>query len=127
MIQWSRTFGTALAAMALSVTMVTGAGAARVGSAPAPVGGVYRSAVQDLKATFTDGFDPTGEYSGLAWGLYSQLLLRTLVSYRHVDGVVGTVVVPDLAAVTGQVSPHGLTYTFHLDHRRLFGTPLDLP
>src|SRR5436309_15799425 len=30
---------------------------------------------------FTNNFDPTGEYLGNAWGLYSNLMLRSLVGY----------------------------------------------
>src|SRR5581483_6065544 len=32
---------------------------------------------------FTNNFDPTGEYLGNAWGLYSNLMLRSLVGYKH--------------------------------------------
>ena len=46
---------------------------------------------------FTDGFDPTGEYLGNAFGIYSSLLLRTLVGYNHVEGAAGNELVPDLA------------------------------
>jgi len=75
----------------------------------------------------SDGFDPVGEYTDQAWGLYSQLLLRTLVTYRHVAGPAGTEVVPDLATDTGQVSGHGLTYTFHLKPGLRFAPPVGRP
>ena len=58
-------------------------------------GGVYRTAIEDFG--FTGAFDPTGEYLGTAFGLYSQLLLRNLVTYKHVEGSAGDVIVPDLA------------------------------
>ena len=38
---------------------------------------------------FTDNFDPTGEYLGNAWGLYSNLMLRALVGYKHLPGAAG--------------------------------------
>ena len=38
---------------------------------------------------FTDSFDPTGEYLGDAFGIYSNLLVRTLVGYNHVAGAAG--------------------------------------
>ena len=50
-------------------------------------GGVFRTATTDL--SFTNGFDPTGEYSARGFNLYAPLL-RTLVSYRHVGGPLGT-------------------------------------
>ncbi len=43
-------------------------------------------------------FDPTGEYLGYAWGLYSQLLLRGLMTYNHRPASEGgDTPVPDLA------------------------------
>ena len=46
--------------------------------------------------SFIDGFDPTGEYLGEAWGS-TNLLTRTLVGYNHVAGAAGNKLVPDLA------------------------------
>ena len=46
---------------------------------------------------FTNNFDPTGEYLGNAWGLYSNLMLRALVGYKHLPGAAGNVTVGDLA------------------------------
>src|SRR6266567_3855988 len=88
-------------------------------------GGVYRTAIEDFG--FTDGFDPTGEHAGTAWGLYSQLLLRTLLTYRHVAGPAGEQVVPDLATSVPAPTDGGLTYTFHLKAGVRFGPPLDRP
>lgn len=86
-------------------------------------GGTYRTAVEDFG--FTGAFDPTGEYLGNAWGLYSELLLRTLVTYKHIAGVPGDEIVPDIAASLPEVSADGLTYTFHLKKGVMFGPPLD--
>jgi peptide/nickel transport system substrate-binding protein len=88
-------------------------------------GGVYRTAIEDFG--FTGAFDPTGEYLGNAWGLYSEMLLRNLVTFKHVRGVAGDEIVPDLATDTGQVSADGLTYTFHLKSGLKWGPPLSRP
>ncbi len=85
-------------------------------------GGTYRTATEDFG--FTGAFDPTGEYLGSAWGLYSQLLLRTLVTYNHVAGVAGDEIVPDVAS-SWETSADGLTWTFHLKSGVKFGPPLD--
>ncbi|MFN2544744.1 MAG: ABC transporter substrate-binding protein [Actinomycetota bacterium] len=91
--------------------------------APSLAGGTYRTAIEDFG--FTGAFDPTGEYLGNAWGLYSDLLLRTLVTYKHVLGLAGDEIVPDLATDTGQVSSDGLTYTFHLKDGIKFAPPVN--
>jgi peptide/nickel transport system substrate-binding protein len=88
-------------------------------------GGTYRTAVESFG--FTGAFDPTGEYLGGAFGLYSELLLRNLVTYKHILGAPGDVIVPDLATDTGTVSSDGLTYTFTLKDGVKFGPPLDRP
>ena len=63
--------------------------------------------------------------SRIAIGIYSNLLVRTLVGYNHVAGAAGNVVVPDLATNLGTVSKDGLTYTFHLKSGIKFGPPLN--
>ena len=45
--------------------------------------------------------------SASAIGIYSNLLVRTLVGYNHVAGAAGNVVVPDLATNLGTVSKDG--------------------
>ena len=86
-------------------------------------GGTYRTAIEDFG--FTGAFDPTGEYLGTAWGLYSDLLLRTLVTYNHVVGLPGDSLVPDIAQSMPQVSSDGLTYTFQIKQGVKFGPPLN--
>jgi peptide/nickel transport system substrate-binding protein len=76
---------------------------------------------------FTDSFDPTGEYLGFAWSIYSNLLLRTLVTYEHVDGREGLVPVADLATQLQEPTDDGTTYTFRLKKHVRFGPPLDRP
>jgi len=85
-------------------------------------GGTYRTAIEDFG--FTGAFDPTGEYLGTAWGLYSDLLLRTLMTYKHVVGLPGDQLVPDLAQSAPQVSSDQLTYTFQLKSGVNFGPPV---
>jgi peptide/nickel transport system substrate-binding protein len=86
-------------------------------------GGTYRTAIEDFG--FTGAFDPTGEYLGAAWGLYSDMLLRTLMTYNHVGGTAGDALVPDLAASNPDVSADGLTYTFKLKSGIKFGPPVN--
>src|SRR6476469_11058488 len=90
----------------------------------ANAGGTYRLE-WNSSFNFTDGFDPTGEYLGDAFGIYSNLLVRTLVGYNHVKGAPGNVLVPDLATNTGDISNGGKTYTFHLKDGIKFGPPLN--
>jgi peptide/nickel transport system substrate-binding protein len=87
-------------------------------------GGVYRTAISSFG--FTGGFDPTDEYLGLAWDFYGAML-RTLVTYRHVAGPAGNVLVADLATSVPQPADGGLTYTFHLKPGIMFGPPVSRP
>ena len=63
---------------------------------------------------FTDNFDPTGEYLGNAWGLYSNLMLRSLVGYKHLPGAAGNALIGDLATSVPTPTDNGLVYTYHL-------------
>ncbi len=87
-------------------------------------GGTYR-VEWESSFDFTSGFDPTGEYSVQAFGIYSNLLVRTLVGYDHVAGPAGNVLVPDLATSLGTISNGGRTYTFTLKRGIRFGPPLE--
>lgn len=87
-------------------------------------GGVYRTAISSFG--FTDAFDPTGEYLGLAFDFYGAML-RTLVTYDHVAGPPGNVLVPDLATSVPQPTDGGLTYTFQLKPGISFGPPVSRP
>ncbi|MBV8081311.1 MAG: hypothetical protein JO186_13165, partial [Actinobacteria bacterium] len=73
---------------------------------------------------FTDNFDPTGEYLGDAFGIYDNLLIRTLVGYTHQAGAAGNKPVPDLAS-SWTVTNGGKTYTFHLRHGIKFAPPVN--
>jgi peptide/nickel transport system substrate-binding protein len=85
-------------------------------------GGVLRAAVDDFG--FTGGFDPTGEYLGAAWGIYSAMV-RPLMGYPFTAGEPGNKVVPDLADGMPEISPDGLTYTFKIKPNVKFQPPLD--
>ena len=45
-------------------------------------GGTFRVNAESFE--WTSNSDPTGEYLGTAFGLYSNMLVRTLLVYRHV-------------------------------------------
>jgi peptide/nickel transport system substrate-binding protein len=88
-------------------------------------GGTLRVGVYEFG--YTSGFDPTGEYLGIAWSEYTNLLLRTLLTYRHVAGPAGTEVVPDLATEVPEPTNDGLRYEFHLKPGVMFGPPVNRP
>jgi peptide/nickel transport system substrate-binding protein len=88
-------------------------------------GGTYRVGYQE-PFSFTDSFDPSGEYLGSAFGIYSNLLIRGLVGYNHVEGAAGNVIVPDLADVP-EAEDGGTTYTFTIKDGTKWGPPLSRP
>jgi peptide/nickel transport system substrate-binding protein len=90
-----------------------------------PKGGVAHWESEEFG--FTNGFDPTGEYLGEAWSIFTNLLSRSLMGYNHVSGAAGNELVPDLADGEPEVSSDGLTYTFTLKDGVMFGPPLSRP
>ena len=75
---------------------------------------------------FTDNFDPTGEYLGDAWGIYSNLMLRTLVGYNHVAGRRRQRrSSPTSRPSVPKPTDGGKTYTFHLKSGVKFGPPVN--
>ncbi len=74
---------------------------------------------------FTNNFDPTGEYLGNAWGLYSNLMLRALVGYKHLPGAAGNITIGDLATTAPTPTNNGLTYTYTLRKGIKFGPPVN--
>src|ERR671919_616068 len=87
-------------------------------------GGVYRIETDGI--AYTSGGDPTGEYLGLSFGILTNMLDRTLLTYFHTSGENGNSLTPDLAEDFPEVSGDGLTYTFHLKDGIMFGPPLSL-
>ena len=87
-------------------------------------GGVYRIGWEQSFG-FTNNFDPTGEYLGNAWGLYSNLMLRSLVGYKHKPGAAGNDLIGDLATDVPKPTDNGLTYTYHLRDGVKFGPPVN--
>ncbi|MBV8079417.1 MAG: hypothetical protein JO186_03450, partial [Actinobacteria bacterium] len=73
---------------------------------------------------FTDNFDPTGEYLGDAFGIYDNLLVRTLVGYTHDANGPGNQTVPDIAK-SWSITNGGKTYTFHLKSGIKFSPPVN--
>jgi peptide/nickel transport system substrate-binding protein len=90
----------------------------------AQAGGVFR--VDVLEAfNYTAGFDPSAEYLGSAWTIYSNLMLRTLMGYKHAPGAEGNELIPDLAEAEPEVSEDGLEYTFTIRDGVMFSPPVD--
>jgi peptide/nickel transport system substrate-binding protein len=87
-------------------------------------GGIYRIGYEQSFG-FTDNFDPTGEYLGSAWGLYSNLLVRSLIGYKHQPGAAGNELIGDLATSVPTPTNGGLTYTYKLRSGVKFGPPVN--
>jgi len=86
-------------------------------------GGTYR--VETTGFGFSNNFDPTGEYTTDAWGIYRGLLVRTLVGYNMVAGAPGNTLVPDLATSLPTPSDNFQTWTFTLKPGVRFGPPVN--
>jgi peptide/nickel transport system substrate-binding protein len=87
-------------------------------------GGVYRVGWEQSFG-FTNNFDPTGEYLGNAWGLYVNLLMRSLIGYKHQPGAEGNDLIGDLATAVPDPTDNGLTYTYKLRDGIKFGPPVN--
>src|SRR5215471_13468513 len=107
-------------AIAAALALLATAGSAAASGHRSLVGGTYRVG---WEPDLTDHFDPTGELA--ATGIYTNLLLRTLVGYEHVAGLAGHRIVPDLAVSVPTPTNRGRTYTFTLKRGVRFGPPVD--
>src|SRR3990170_51966 len=105
-----------------SATTTSGATSTTGGTAGPAVGGTYRIETDGI--AYTSGGDPSGEYLGISFGIFTNLLARTLLTYYHTDGAEGNTLVPDLATDFPVISEDGLTYTFTLKDGIMFGPPL---
>ena len=103
-------------------TSAVGSGTFDNGSSKA--GGIYRIGWEQSFG-FTNNFDPTGEYLGNAWGLYSNLMLRALVGYKHLPGAAGNELIGDLATDVPTPTDNGLTYTYTIRDGVKFGPPVN--
>ena len=74
--------------------------------------------------SFTDNFDPTGEYLGDAFGILDNLLVRTLIGYQHTAGGPGNTPVADIATAVPKPTNGGKTYTFHIKSGVKFSPPV---
>ena len=106
----------------LTAALVSAASAGPQGSTAK--GGTYRVGWESSFG-FTDNFDPTGEYLANAFAINTNLLLRGLVGYNHVEGAAGAVVVPDLATTVPKPTNGGKRYTFKLKKGIKFGPPVN--
>lgn len=114
-----------IAALALAAGVWATVGSAQSSkSGKSLAGGTYRVGWEQAFG-FTDNFDPTGEYLGNAWALYSNLLIRTLVGYNHVAGAAGNRLVADLAKTVPHPTGGGKVYTFHLKNGVKFAPPVN--
>lgn len=141
-----------LAAIALTVVLVTGGGITALlanqgedkdttgggsGSSPsasgfnAAIGGVANASgkkggtLRLMSSADADSWDPARSYYGWVWNL-QRLYARTLLTYDTKPGKKGLGLVPDLAAAQPVVSPDGKTYTVELKSGLKFedGTPI---
>ena len=69
-----------------TVVVTVGASAHPANSQTIKAGGTLNVGWENNFADMSDSFDPTGEYLGDAWGILSGLMVRNLVSYKHVAG-----------------------------------------
>jgi peptide/nickel transport system substrate-binding protein len=99
----------------------TGPTAATGDGGEVTAGGTYRIETDGI--AYTSGGDPTGEYLGLSFGIFTNLLQRTLLTYYH-NSERGNELVEDLADFP-EISADGLTYTFTLKDGITFGDPLN--
>jgi peptide/nickel transport system substrate-binding protein len=87
-------------------------------------GGTFR--IENTDFALFDAFDPTGEYFGSDWTIYSNLMLRTLVSYNFSTAEEGgNDLVPDIATEIPEPTDGGKTYTFTLKDGIKFGPPVN--
>ena len=112
--------------MAVATVVVTmGASAHPAKSQTIKAGGTLNVGWENNFADFSDSFDPTGEYLGDAFGILTNLLVRNLVSYKHVAGADGNTIVPDIATTVPKPTNGGKTYTFHLKSGIKFSPPVN--
>ena len=123
-----RVLGVAAFALAAAFVFGTvacggGGGGGKKSQGKVQKGGIFRESSTSFE--YTDAFDPTGEYLGDAFGIYSNMLIRTLVGYKHMPGADGNETVPDLATSIPKPTDGGKTWTFKLRSGVKFGPPIN--
>ncbi len=118
----SSTSNTSTTSTTKSANSVVGSGSFSNGSSAK--GGTYTIGWENSFG-FTNNFDPTGEYLGNAWGLYSNLMLRSLIGYKHQPGAAGNDLIGDLATSVPTPTDNGLTYTYKIRSGVKFGPPVN--
>src|SRR5262249_28914571 len=106
-------------AVAASVVAVGGSAKTRVSA-----GGTLRVGWEQSFG-FTDTFDPTGEYLGDAFGIYSSLLVRPPVANNAVPAAAGNQLAPDIAPSVPAPTNGGTVYTSHLKPGIKFSPPVN--
>ncbi len=101
----------------------SGGGGATTDGGTATKGGTYRVGVSDLG--YSNGFDPSAEYTAVSWQIQRNLMVRTLLGYRFTEGPTGNEPVPDLATEIPTPTNGGKTWTFTLKDNVKFGAPLN--
>jgi peptide/nickel transport system substrate-binding protein len=115
-------FAAFIAVAALTAALVSVAAAGP--SDQSARGGTYRVGWESSFG-WTNSFDPTGEYLANGFVIYSNLMLRNLVTFNHVAGPAGNIVVPDLATSVPKPTNGGKTYTFKLKNGVRWGPPVN--
>lgn len=88
-------------------------------------GGTFR--IENTDFAQSAAFDPSGEYFGSDWTIYSTLMLRSLLSYSFHAGDAGNELRPDLATEIPEPTDGGTKYTFTLKDGITFGPPVSRP
>ena len=119
----------ALGAKTLAVAVALAGAVASLASA-APIasslrGGTYRVGWEAVFDWSTNANDPTGEADPRSLGIYSNLLLRTLVGYNHVAGAAGRDRRARSRGERARADERRPAYTFRLKRGVRFGPPVN--
>ena len=110
-----------IVALAISCTGGSGIASPSTGEPSVPRGGTLRVVTTGF---WPDTLDPK-EFAGQSWEILRCCLVRTLLSYNgQPTDREGTILRPDLATELPDVSPDGLTWTFHLREGIHYAPPL---
>lgn len=118
--------------VALAVVLVFAGVACGSGTTDKPpttvgkAGGTFRIEADEFPwESSGNGFDPVSEYVGTDWMIFSNLLVRNLMGYRHRPAPTGIEVLPDLATGPGVFASDNLSVTYTMRKGIKFGPPVD--